>query len=215
MPPCDRDTGQCRRIGWILCHQCLRIQSPGWTHTDHAARKIYGNHGIVAGAVNPLGRAVVVRGGFHVTGRWPYCSGIGYCTWVIGACVVHEGSVPRMTSLGTPEIRFFWFPKTAVEVIDTWHVSGLRGSGSHDVEVGDLFVPDEHCTLGYAAPAVNRHAVPGSPGEPVRHVRQRGSLGDRTCSNRRADRTCSNEDPGGFIPTPEGQTQWSVERRSR
>lgn len=140
-------------VGFCAINACVFSLLAG-TYTDHAARKIYGNHGIVAGAVNPLGRAVVVRGGFHVTGRWPYCSGIGYCTWVIGACVVHEGSVPRMTSLGTPEIRFFWFPKTAVEVIDTWHVSGLRGSGSHDVEVGDLFVPDEHCTLGYAAPAV-------------------------------------------------------------
>ncbi len=95
-------------------------------------------------------------GGFRVTGRWPYCSGIGHCTWVVVSCVVHEDGAPRMTSSGTPEIRFFWFPKTAagVAVIDTWHVSGLRGSGSHDVEVGDLFVADEYCTLGYAAPAV-------------------------------------------------------------
>ena len=140
-------------VGFCAINACVFSLLAG-THSDPAARQIYGNHGIVAGAVNPVGRAVIEQGGFRVTGRWPYCSGIGYCTWVIGACVVHEGGAPRMTSLGTPEIRFFWFPKTAAKVIDTWHVSGLRGSGSHDVEVGDLFVPDEHCTLGYAAPAV-------------------------------------------------------------
>jgi indole-3-acetate monooxygenase len=140
-------------VGFCAINACVFSLLAG-THSDQAARQIYGNHGIVAGAVNPLGRAVVGEGGFHVSGRWPYCSGIGHSTWVVGACVVHEGGAPRMTSAGTPEIRFCWFPKTAVEVVDTWHVSGLRGSGSHDVEVGDLFVPDEHCTLGFAAPAV-------------------------------------------------------------
>src|SRR5215211_6179222 len=107
-----------------------------------AAREIYtGPDVVVAGAFRPTGVARVVDGGHSVTGRWPLGSGIVHSTWVLGACVVYEGDRPRLTPSGQPRFRFMFFPKADTEVVDTWHVAGLRGTGSHDYQVSDLFVP--------------------------------------------------------------------------
>jgi alkylation response protein AidB-like acyl-CoA dehydrogenase len=109
------------------------------------AREIFDSgRTVVAGTINPSGKAFVVDGGYRVTGRWPYGSGILHSTWTLGNCIVHDREGPRRTSGGAPDIRLAIFPTSAVEVIDTWHVSGLRGTGSHDYRVADLFVRDDH-----------------------------------------------------------------------
>jgi alkylation response protein AidB-like acyl-CoA dehydrogenase len=109
------------------------------------AREIFGSgRTVVAGTINPRGKAFVVDGGYRVTGRWPYGSGILHSTWTLGNCIVHDREGPRRASAGAPDIRLAIFPTSAVEVIDTWHVSGLRGTGSHDYRVADLFVRDDH-----------------------------------------------------------------------
>jgi indole-3-acetate monooxygenase len=112
--------------------------------SEPAAREIYGSGAVVAGSANPLGKAVAVEGGFRVTGRWTYASGINHADWIAANSVLHDGDMPRRTDGGAPEMRFMFFPKSAVEVIDTWDVSGLRGTGSHDYRVAGLFVPDAH-----------------------------------------------------------------------
>src|SRR5690242_1195261 len=56
-------------------------------------------------------------------------------------CVVHEDGKPRLTQIGAPETRFMLLPSDACEIIDTWTVGGLRGTGSHDVVVRGRFVP--------------------------------------------------------------------------
>jgi indole-3-acetate monooxygenase len=109
------------------------------------AREIFGNgRTVVAGTINPTGKAFVVDGGYRVTGRWAYGSGILHSTWTLGNCIAHDREGPRRASGGAPDIRLAIFPTSAVEVIDTWHVSGLRGTGSHDYRVADLFVGDDH-----------------------------------------------------------------------
>lgn len=91
--------------------------------------------------VFPAGRAQRVDGGYRVSGRWPFSSGIDPCTWLmVGAMVAPDGKK------STPEARMFLVPQPEYGVIDTWHVAGLRGTGSKDVEVKDVFVP-EHRTL--------------------------------------------------------------------
>jgi len=57
--------------------------------------------------------------------------------------LVHEDGVPRMRAPGQPDLRVFYVPKGNYTILDTWHVGGLRGSGSHDVIVDDVFVPIE------------------------------------------------------------------------
>lgn len=89
------------------------------------------------------GTAVVVEGGYRVTGRWDHSSGCRHATWFLGpGCEVVENGMPRTKPDGTKDIRGFWFPAVAVEIIDTWHATGLRGTGTHDWAVTDVFVPE-------------------------------------------------------------------------
>jgi alkylation response protein AidB-like acyl-CoA dehydrogenase len=96
---------------------------------------------ITNGVGAPAGRAVEVEGGYRVTGRWAFGSGIIHATWMGGNCQVMDGDTPRRADDGTTVTRFVLFPRADCEVIDTWHTTGLRGSGSHDFAVHDLFVP--------------------------------------------------------------------------
>lgn len=101
--------------------------------------------GVSAGSANPRGRAVAVPGGYRVTGHWFFASGCMHSSVLHGACKVFDGEQPRLRANGDHEIRMAYFcPKSGARIIDTWDVSGMRGTGSHDIEVNDLFVPEEH-----------------------------------------------------------------------
>lgn len=109
-----------------------------------AATEIYGDPALVAGGVYaPSGKAVVVDGGYRVTGRWAFASGVEHCAWLMGGSVIVDDGVPRMLENGLPDAPLMLFPAVDVEIIDTWTVSGLRGTGSHDIAVRDVFVPGE------------------------------------------------------------------------
>jgi indole-3-acetate monooxygenase len=100
--------------------------------------------GVSAGSARERGRAVAVPGGYRVTGRWFFASGCMHSALLHGACRVFDEEAPRLRANGDQEIRIAYFhPKSLARIIDTWHVSGLRGTGSHDIEVEDLFVPEE------------------------------------------------------------------------
>jgi alkylation response protein AidB-like acyl-CoA dehydrogenase len=111
---------------------------------EEAAREVYGDaRSVVGGVFAPKGRAIADGDAYTVTGRWPFSSGVDHCTWVMGGCIVEEDGSPRMLEGGRPDVELALFPKDDVEVIDTWHVSGLRATGSHDIAVEDLTVPRE------------------------------------------------------------------------
>jgi alkylation response protein AidB-like acyl-CoA dehydrogenase len=98
------------------------------------ARLVYGgDDAISCGVFAPLGRATPVDGGYRVSGRWPFASGCQHATWLMGGTLVAGATTPDVLSL--------LFPAGEVTLHDTWHTSGLRGTGSHDMEVRDLFVP--------------------------------------------------------------------------
>jgi indole-3-acetate monooxygenase len=111
-----------------------------------AAREIYGsNPTVVSGGVfAPRGQATPTTGGYRVTGRWPFASGCQHCAWLMGGTVVLDDGKPRLTPSGVPDVRLMLFPASEVEIIDTWTVSGLCGTGSHDIAVRDVFVPAAH-----------------------------------------------------------------------
>ena len=96
---------------------------------------------ILANSTRPSGQAVVVEGGYRVSGRWSLVSGCQLSSWFILMSLVHENGTPRRTPSGAPESRFMLCPAADCEIIDTWTTGGLRGTGSHDVVVRDLFVP--------------------------------------------------------------------------
>jgi len=109
---------------------------------EAAAREIFGNPESVSGGVfHPRGRALIADGGYRVSGRWPLASGCQHCAWLLGGCVILENGKPRLRADGSPEVRMTIFPAADVQIIDTWNVSGMRGTGSHDIAVEDLFVP--------------------------------------------------------------------------
>lgn len=99
---------------------------------------------ITGGTWLARGRAVRVEGGYRVSGRWPFGSGCEHCSWLIGGCVVFDDGEPVLDGQERPVQRVMLFPRDEAVIHDTWTVSGLRGTGSHDYEVEDLFVPDEH-----------------------------------------------------------------------
>lgn len=108
------------------------------------AREIYGAKGSVAGGVfAPMGRAVADGDELTVSGRWRFASNIANCDWLMGGCIVFDGEKPRMGPGGQPDVRLVLMEKREIEVHDTWSVSGLRGTGSHDFSVAGLLVGAE------------------------------------------------------------------------
>jgi len=107
----------------------------------------------LANSTRPTGRATVVPGGYRVNGRWALVSGCQLSSWFILMCIVHEDGQPRRTPSGEPEYRFILCPASDCTIVDTWTVSGLRGTGSHDVVVEDRFVPARFASF-YTDPLV-------------------------------------------------------------
>lgn len=88
----------------------------------------------------PIGRATRVDGGFLFTGDWPYSTGTDYCEWVIlGGIVLNEDGQVGMP----PDIRHFVIPRGDYEIVeDSWNVMGLTGTGSKNVRMTDVFIPE-------------------------------------------------------------------------
>lgn len=95
----------------------------------------------IAGAYAPLGRGELVQGGYRVSGRWGWASGVAQARWMVfGFRVASEDGMGGAREKA-PEIRQALAPREAFRVLDTWHVNGMRGTGSTEYEVDDLFVP--------------------------------------------------------------------------
>ena len=136
--------------GWCLSNGAAHGRMAGFL-CEHEARVIFGHlHAAVAGAATPTGRAVVTPGGFRLTGRWAYGSGITHSNWVYCNAVVFEGEKPRLDADGASEIRTVLLPIADCEIVDTWHVGGLRGTGSFDFVINDVFVPEERSFFAFA-----------------------------------------------------------------
>ncbi|MGH0029814.1 MAG: acyl-CoA dehydrogenase family protein [Myxococcota bacterium] len=108
-----------------------------------SAREIFHRPDVLLGGVfAPRGKAVAEDGGFRVNGHWQWGSGTQNADWVMGGCqVVRDGEPERMKS-GAPRSRMMIAPRSEIEFLDTWHVSGLCGTGSTDFVMNDLFVPE-------------------------------------------------------------------------
>jgi 3-hydroxy-9,10-secoandrosta-1,3,5(10)-triene-9,17-dione monooxygenase len=98
---------------------------------------------IASSFVFPAGKARKVTDGYLLSGRWPFSSGVDPSEWNMLA------GLARLDDNLPPEQRIFMVPRAQYKVIDTWRAGGLRGTGSNDVEVSEVFVP-EHMTLAVA-----------------------------------------------------------------
>jgi len=100
------------------------------------------------GSGQPGGVAVPVEGGYRISGRWPFASGCNHTRWLGGNCTIQDQGVTRLDADGNPELHMFFFSSDEYEIIDTWHTTGLRASGSHDIKVEDVFVPEDRKVKG-------------------------------------------------------------------
>jgi indole-3-acetate monooxygenase len=105
---------------------------------------------IAAGVFAPRGQARRVQrdgvAGLNICGHWPWGSGGRNAQWVSGGCmVIGADGKPETLADGTPQVWSAWFSADQVQWHDTWHVMGLRGTGSHDFSVQDAFVPLSRC----------------------------------------------------------------------
>lgn len=120
--------------GWVLMIGATTA-SVAAALPEPFASDIWGAHPdvIAVGVTAPYGRAFPTDGGYRVSGRWPFGSGSNVAEWIAGGCVIDGPPGPSHLLL---------FHRSQVELIDNWHSSGLRGSGSCDFEVNDAFVPE-------------------------------------------------------------------------
>jgi alkylation response protein AidB-like acyl-CoA dehydrogenase len=98
----------------------------------------------MAGLLMPNGRAMPDdKNGFVVSGRWPFNSGAPHAAWFCSGIMVMDGDRPREIQPGRVDWRVAFFPASDASIIDTWHAAGLKGTGSHDMSVDAIRVPEE------------------------------------------------------------------------
>ena len=137
---------------WCL-NQCAGLCFLAAWLPDEARREIYSDpRAVVANGQGPDNRAVVVPGGYRVTGRWGFSSGCRHATWLSAIAPVIEDGQPRQRARGGVLMRSMLLPKEQAEIVDTWHVGGLRATGSHTFVLNDLFVPEHRTTAVFDDP---------------------------------------------------------------
>jgi alkylation response protein AidB-like acyl-CoA dehydrogenase len=146
-------------VGW-----CAMIGCDGGYMTafldQEVARAMYPDLLVATAATaTTTGRAMRVPGGYRVSGHFPFASGCNHCEWLWLGCVVHENDVARVDGNGVPETRQCFVRLSECEILDTWHTTGLRGTGSNDVLVRDKFV-EEARTFSFQDPMLTRRAGP-------------------------------------------------------
>ncbi|KQY03923.1 acyl-CoA dehydrogenase [Mycobacterium sp. Root135] len=100
------------------------------------------NHVTMGGQFAPNGQGVVVEGGYRLTGSWSFGSGTGHSQYVAAGFIPMDGGEMRWISEGIPELMIALVPRDEVNFTDGWNVQGLKGTGSYDYDVADVFVPE-------------------------------------------------------------------------
>jgi len=127
--------------GW-----CAMINCDGGYYSamldQTAARKMYSDIWVATGgATTPTGTAELVDGGYRVSGRFPFVSGVYNCAWVWLGCTVTKDGVPQVNENGMPVTRQCFVTPAEITIMDNWQTMGLRGTGSNDVTADNVFVP--------------------------------------------------------------------------
>lgn len=155
IPQIFRILGQgCTSTAW--CMGFLIYHNYQFGHYNKKAQdEAFGGRGytMAAGQVMPSGEAKRVDGGFILNGRWGYATGILHCDYmVLSAPVSSEDGNEK------PELYRFYVPVEDFEILDSWHVSAMRATGSHDVTLTDVFVPEHR---GISVEGLRERTSPG------------------------------------------------------
>lgn len=122
-------------VSWIVWNNSLPCLFSRFLSPATRAEVFADPDWLHASSTRPSGKAVPESDGYRLSGRWSLVSGCELAEWMpLTGLVVSEGG-------GEPEMRYFFLRRSELEILDTWHVGGLRGTGSHDVMVDDFIVP--------------------------------------------------------------------------
>jgi alkylation response protein AidB-like acyl-CoA dehydrogenase len=129
--------------GW-----CGMINSDGGYVTSFldpaVAKELYPSLDLATSVIgNPSGQTQVDGDGYLVSGRWAFASGSTHCDWFFLNCQVMEGDAPLPGAGGLPAMRMVAIPAAQVEILDTWHTTGLNATASNDIQVSHVRVPAE------------------------------------------------------------------------
>ncbi len=127
----------------VSCHLFL-----AWLPDEGAAEILHSHpQTLFAGSFTPGRQTLAVDGGYRLHGQWPFASGCHDGHWFVFIPEIMDGDQPRRNDQGNPVQRFMFLPANQVTILDTWHTLGMRGTGSQDVVVSDIFVPERHTAL--------------------------------------------------------------------
>jgi indole-3-acetate monooxygenase len=138
--------------GWCVSIAATSSLLGGWLPAGGLAEVFADPNKVAAGVWAPRGSARRVDGGYRVSGRWAFCSGIMHSDFLFGGCMVEDDAG------GAPTARVLGIPVGDLDIVDTWHTSGLRGTGSHDAVAEHVFVPD-HRSLWLLDPPTSDAAL--------------------------------------------------------
>src|SRR5262245_43483967 len=127
---------------WCLCQAAGCAMTAAYLSPERAREIFEPPRAVLAWGPGPNARAVAVDGGYRISGTWSFASGSPHATWLGGFCpIFEEDGTRRRRPDGAPDGRTMLFPATSVVIEDTWHVLGLRATGSNTHVASDLFVP--------------------------------------------------------------------------
>jgi alkylation response protein AidB-like acyl-CoA dehydrogenase len=134
-------------VAWCLCQNSGVSMAAAYLDPKVAV-ELFGDPraAVASGSPSANARAIVTDGGYRVTGHWHFASGSRHSQWIGGHSTICEpDGTPRLGPSGKPiEQRTMFFPMSQATITDTWQVIGLRGTGSDDYAVNDLFVPEAY-----------------------------------------------------------------------
>jgi indole-3-acetate monooxygenase len=146
-------------VGWCAMIGCDSGYITAFLDQD-VAREMYRDLFAATGAAaTTTGKAQRVPGGYRVSGRFPFVSGCHHCEWAWLGCTVFADGVQCFDANGVPETRQCFLRLSQCEILDTWYTTGLCGTGSNDVAVRDVFVPEEH-TFSFQDPQLVKRSGP-------------------------------------------------------
>jgi alkylation response protein AidB-like acyl-CoA dehydrogenase len=139
-------------VGWSVWNNHLACTF-GRFLNEESLKEIYNNTlDVYANSARPEGFAEIVPDGYKVSGRWTLVSGCELSDWFALRCLVTGEGLPSTLGPGA-KLKLFFIPKSEIKIIDTWSVGGLRGTGSHDVEISDCFVKEAYA-VDFESPVV-------------------------------------------------------------
>jgi alkylation response protein AidB-like acyl-CoA dehydrogenase len=131
-------------VGWCTFIACTSATALA-TLPEQTARAVFAppETALLSGVFAALGTAEREGEAFRVNGRWPFGSGTQNADWILAGCRLLEGGAPLTRANGAPRTHMVLVPRREVEFLDTWHVSGLCGTGSTDFALANVQVPAE------------------------------------------------------------------------